>query len=115
MKEVRARACRRVAGRKGGGGRKGCNLIGVFYCCGDRGHQWFGKVGGVESSEESQGGPSRSRQNVFGDAPEASSTRQHQGHPPPRRRLTGHSGITATAEECLSASNAWQNQGRRIA
>ena len=31
MKEVRARACRRVAGRKG------CNLIGVFYGCGDRG------------------------------------------------------------------------------
>ena len=69
---------------------------------------------GARRSEEFQGG-ALAEQNVFGDAPEAGSIRQRQCTPPPRRRLTSHSDATATAEECLSASNARQNQGRRIA
>ena len=44
-------------GEEGRVGRKGCNLIGVFYGCGDRGLSWFGKAGGIESTEESLGGP----------------------------------------------------------
>ena len=45
MKEVRARACRRVAGRKGGEGRKGCNLS-----------KEEGREGGRKGGEEGRGG-----------------------------------------------------------